>query len=255
MFKDRVVLVTGGGKGMGRDIALAFGAQGARVALCGRTEATLEKTAEDIRDAGGAALFAVCDVAVNDQARAAVKRVVDAYGHIDILVNNAGMGGMTPIDGDDDATWREIVDTNVIGTMQMTRAAVRHIPNGGRILNTSSVLGRFGVPGYSAYCASKHAIVGLTRALAHELAERGITVNAIAPGWVDTQMAQDGMVQIAASIGVTRDAFYEMAMSQVPLRRMLAPEEIADLVLFLASERGRGITGACLDINGGSFMG
>ncbi|MCA9770774.1 MAG: SDR family oxidoreductase, partial [Myxococcales bacterium] len=179
-------------------------------------------------------------------------------GKIDILVNNAGISGMqTPFLDIDEDYYDRMMDVNVKAAFFLSQMVVPGMrdQHWGRIVNVSSMFSMKGSPDAPHYTAAKSGLLGLTKALARELGPWNITVNAIAPGWVDTQMAQDGMVQIAASIGVTRDAFYEMAMSQVPLRRMLAPEEIADLVLFLASERGRGITGACLDINGGSFMG
>ena len=131
--------------------------------------------------------------------------------HLDVLVNNAGVGGGEPVAGSSTARWRRIIDTNVTGTYLVTREAIGLMRDGGRIVNISSVLGRFGVPGYTAYCASKHGVIGFTRALALELAPRSITVNALCPGWVDTEMAAEGMRQGAAATGQTFDEFRERA--------------------------------------------
>jgi ketoreductase len=171
-----------------------------------------------------------------------------------VLVNNAGVGGGLPIHEADSAGWRRILDTNVWGTFLVTREAVPMLHDGGRIVSISSVLGRFGVPGYTAYCASKHAVIGFTRALALELADRGITVNAICPGWVDTEMAAQGMQLGASAMGITFDAFKKQAMEKVPIGRMIQPGEVAQLVKFLASPQASAITGQTYNICGGQTM-
>jgi NAD(P)-dependent dehydrogenase (short-subunit alcohol dehydrogenase family) len=177
---------------------------------------------------------------------------VDRFGKIDILVNNAGISGVTPVDDPATAAWLDIIQTNVIGTFYVTRAAVPHIPTGGRIIVVSSVLGKFGVPGYSAYCTAKTGLIGFTRSLALELAPRKITVNAICPGWTDTEMARAGMRDIAASQGITVEQFKKEAMARVPLGEMVEVGEVANLVNFLASETGNKITGQAISICGGS---
>jgi NAD(P)-dependent dehydrogenase (short-subunit alcohol dehydrogenase family) len=174
--------------------------------------------------------------------------------NLDVLVNNAGVGGGEPIDEGDTASWRRILDTNVLGTYLVTRQAVAMLSDGGRIINMSSVLGRFGVPGYTAYCASKHAVIGFTRALALELVKRGITVNAICPGWVETQMAARGMQGGAEATGVTVEEFRERAIGAVPIGRIIQPDEVAHLVKFLASPQAAAITGQTYNICGGQTM-
>jgi NAD(P)-dependent dehydrogenase (short-subunit alcohol dehydrogenase family) len=183
---------------------------------------------------------------------ASIRRILDRFGKIDIVVNNAGISGVTPVDAPETAQWLDIIQTNIIGTYYVTRAAVPHVPHGGRIIMISSVLGKFGVPGYSAYCAAKTGVIGLTRSLALELAPRKITVNAVCPGWTDTEMARAGMRDIAASQGIMVEEFKKQAMSRVPLGEMVEPEEVANLVAFLADETGNKITGQAISICAGS---
>ncbi|MSO83034.1 MAG: SDR family oxidoreductase, partial [Acidobacteria bacterium] len=152
------------------------------------------------------------------------------------------------------ADWRRIIDTNLTGLYLVTREAIAQMRDGSRIVNISSVLGRFGVPGYTAYCASKHGVIGFTRALALELAPRRITVNALCPGWVDTEMAAEGMRLGAAATSQTFDQFRERALGAVPIRRIIQPEEVAELVRFVASPGAAAITGQTYNICGGQTM-
>lgn len=246
------VLVTGGGRGIGRAIALAFAEPGSTVAIASRTRSELETTGKDIEKRGAKALLLTADVTDEASVVAAFKTL--GGSKIDVVVNNAGIGGGKPIDETDTASWRRILDTNVWGTFLVTRQAVPLLSDGGRVINISSVLGRFGVPGYTAYCASKHAVIGFTRALALELAGRKITVNAICPGWVETDMALQGMASGATAMGITVDQFKEQAMSRVPIGRMIQPDEIATLVKFLASPATSAITGQTYNICGGQTM-
>ena len=181
-----------------------------------------------------------------------IRRIVDRFGKIDIVVNNAGIAGVTPVDAAATAPWVDIIQTNLIGTYYVTRAAAPHVPNGGRVIMISSVLGKFGVPGYTAYCAAKTGLIGFTRSLALELAPRKITVNALCPGWTDTEMARAGMREIASSAGISVEEFKIQAMSQVPLGEMVEPGEVANLVAFLCAPTGDKITGQAISICGGS---
>jgi ketoreductase len=246
------ILVTGGGRGIGRAIALAFADPGTKVAIAARTAAQLHDTARAIEQRGARALPLELDV----RNEAAVLRAFESLrgSTLDVLVNNAGAGGGQPIETTDTERWRQILDTNVWGTFLVSRQAVPLMREGGRIVNLSSVLGRFGVPGYTAYCASKHAIVGFTRALALEVVARGITVNAICPGWVDTDMTTQGMQEGAEAMGITFDEFKTRALRAVPIRRIIQPEEVANLVKFLASAGAAAITGQTYNICGGQIM-
>jgi NAD(P)-dependent dehydrogenase (short-subunit alcohol dehydrogenase family) len=250
----RVTLVTGGGRGIGRAIARAFAGPGTVVAVAGRTLAQLESTAIDLESLGGSAVVVAMDVTDADAVAAGIRTVADAAGHVDVLVNNAGVGGGEPIAGSDVARWKRTIDTNLTGMFLVTRAVVPLMREGGRILNMTSVLGRFGVPGYTAYCASKHGVIGFTRALALELAPQQITVNALCPGWVDTEMAEVGMRQGAAATGQTFEQFRDQALAAVPIQRIIQPEEVAALARFLASPAASAITGQTYNICGGQTM-
>ena len=176
------------------------------------------------------------------------------WGRIDVLVNNAGMGGPTPLDDPDDSRWNSIIATNLTAVFRVTREAAPFIPQGGRIINLSSVVGRFGVAGLSAYSASKHGVIGLTRSLALELAPRRITVNAMCPGWGETEMAREGFRQIGRQARKTLDEGRETAARMAPLGRVLDPEEIAGLAAYLASDDAKSVTGQAIVIDGGQVM-
>ncbi|MGH7766151.1 MAG: SDR family NAD(P)-dependent oxidoreductase [Candidatus Binatia bacterium] len=246
----KTALVTGGGTGIGKAISEAMAKNGARVAVASRNPAHLKIAAS------GALLPVEMDIRKKDQVQKGVAKILDTWGPIDILVNNAGVSGLTPIDDADDGRWRDIVETNLTGTYLVTKEVLRSMKNNanGRIINISSVLGKFGVPGYTAYCAAKHGMIGFTRALALEVVGRGITVNAICPGWVETEMARLGIEESAANQGITPEEFKKQAVAAVPIGRFLDADEVAELVLYLASAKAGGITGQAINICGGQTM-
>jgi NAD(P)-dependent dehydrogenase (short-subunit alcohol dehydrogenase family) len=234
-LEGKHVVVTGAGTGIGRAIARRLAEEGARLTLLARDESRLRDVAP------GAATKSV-DIRDRGAVRAAFDEPLDA------LVANAGIGGPNePGEGD---RWDDIVQTNLYGTYWCCRAAEPHLADGGRIVVTSSILARIGVPGYTAYCASKAGLLGLVRAFAAELAPRRIQVNGICPGWVNTEMAWDGL----AGISENRDEAFEIAMREVPLRRMSEPEEIAGTVAWLLSPDATGVTGQGIDHNNGAWM-
>jgi NAD(P)-dependent dehydrogenase (short-subunit alcohol dehydrogenase family) len=235
-FEGRHFVVTGAGTGIGRAIAERLAAEGARLTLIGRDESRLR---------GVVAGAATRSVDIRDR-----EAVASAFAEpLDGLVANSGIGG--PNEPGVDDRFDDIVQTNLYGTYWCTRAAEPLLPDGGRIVVTSSILARIGVAGYTAYCASKAGLLGLVRSLAAELAPRRIQVNAICPGWVNTEMAWEGL---SVWPGLTQDEAWEIAKQEVPLRRMSEPAEIAGTVAWLLSDDAVGVTGQAIDHNNGAFM-
>jgi NAD(P)-dependent dehydrogenase (short-subunit alcohol dehydrogenase family) len=235
-FEGKHAVVTGAGTGIGRAVAERLAAEGARLTL-------LARDAERLHDVAAGATAKACDIRDEAQVRAAIDEPLD------FLVANAGIGGPNE-DGPDDR-FDDVVRTNLYGTYWCCRAAEPLLPDGGRIVVTSSILARIGVPGYTAYCASKAALLGLVRSLSAELAPRRIQVNAICPGWVNTDMAWQGL---DAFPGMTREQAFAEAMREVPLRRMSEPEDVAGTVAWLLSPDALGVTGQAVDQNNGAFM-
>lgn len=250
----RRCLVTGGGTGIGAGIARTLAAHGAAVAVLGRRKQPLQKVVAALRADGAVAEAVVADVTDATAVRKAVDRVAKKLGGLDTLVNNAGVGGPNGCGVSGPERWDTIVRTNLDGVFFTTRAALKHLPDGGRVVNISSVLGRFGVPGYTAYCTSKHGLIGFGKALALELAPRRITVNTVCPGWTDTEMAKAGMELLAAGLQVDFATAKQQALAAVPLGRMLQPEEIGELVAWLCSPAASGMTGQAISHCGGQVM-
>jgi len=252
----RVALVTGGGTGIGRAIAERYAAEGARVVICGRREEKLAETCDAITAAGGAASFRTLDMRDLDAVETTVTDVAAEHGGLQILVNNAGVSGPTPYTSVTHQEWRDILSTNLDGAYFAARAALKVMSDdsGGRVINIATIGAHTPFPGWTAYCASKAALVGVTKCLAMEVAPRGITVNAILPGWVKSDMADAGIVTIAEAMGKSVEDAMPMILSDVPLGRMSEAEEVAAMALHLASDDGRGMTGSSVVISNGAYM-
>lgn len=256
MLANKVALVTGGGTGIGKAIGLKMAQNGARVAIASRNPAHLATAQAEFTALGLTHLTVQMDVTSKENIQRGVATVAAQWGAIQVLVNNAGISGLSLIDDPDDSRWYDIMDTNLNGMYLVTKEVLKRMPNhsGGRVVNISSVLGKFGVPGYTAYCTTKHGMIGFSRALALEVVDRGITVNTICPGWVDTEMATQGINETAAFQGITPEEFRAQAVAGVPIKRFLDASEVAELACYLASDLAEGITGQAINICGGQTM-
>ncbi len=237
----KVALVTGGSKGIGKTIAKRFLEQGYVVRTCARNGDELNATVNELKKHGPIE-GTVLDLASRD----AIAKYCKAWvGPLHTLVNNAAICHVKRIDEatDDSKYWDEVMDINLNGVHFLTRGLLKHIPDEGRIVNISSQLGVEARAGYGAYCASKFALTGLTKVWAKELGPRGITVNAVCPGWVKTAQAVGDMERLAREKGVSTEEYYKEVCAPLELRRFTEPEEVANLVGFLASPEGGGITG------------
>lgn len=252
----RKALVTGASRGIGRAIALRLSAEGAFVACGVRKKEDAATLVAEIAAAGGQAVGVLLDVTDAASVATGVERAARPERRLDIVVNNAGLAGQTPLGGDErsDLAFARIFDVNVSGSWRVLRAALPFLPDGARIVNLSSVSGRFGVPGQSGYCGAKHAVIGMTRALALELAPRKITVNAVCPGWVDTEMGRYGIRGYGKVMGLDEEEAFAAAGKMAPLGAVLVPDEIAGMVAYLASEDARNVTGQSIVIDGGQVM-
>jgi len=245
-LSGKSALVTGGSRGIGKAIGLRLATQGADVAFSYKgNEVAARETAREIQAMGRRAIAIQGDVAQVESADAVVKTALDAFGKLDILVNNAGITRDDLIMRMSPEAWREVLETNLFGAFWMTKAVTRPMlkARGGRIINITSVSGQAGQTGQANYSAAKAGLIGLTKATARELASRGITVNAVAPGFVLTELTQD-----------LPDDLKQEITSRTPLGRFGTTEEIANAVAFLASDEAGYITGQVLAVDGGLVM-
>ncbi len=246
-------IITGGTVGIGQALCSRFLDEGARIVLTSRSAERASAAAVALDPSGERAHGIALDLLDRSAVRPAVELAAAWLGPVDVLVNNAGLSGRTSIDDESDALWDDILAANLDAPFFMVRAVLpRMRSGGGRIIQIASVLGKFGVAARSAYCASKHGLIGLTRALAPELIGRGITVNAICPGWVETSMAREGVRQGAEALGMTPEAFRSKMTEEVPLGRFLEAEEIGGLAVYLASDESAGMTGQAINLSGGA---
>ncbi|HEX8180402.1 MAG TPA: 3-oxoacyl-ACP reductase FabG [Pyrinomonadaceae bacterium] len=257
-LQDRFALITGGGRGIGRAVAHAFARAGAQVALVARTGAEVERVAAEIESEHGVeTLAAPCDVADARDVARVFALCHERFGRAcEILVNNAGIAESAPFLKTDDELWQRHLAINLTGTFYCTRAALpAMLARGwGRIINVASIAGKTGAPYIAAYAASKHGVLGLTRSLALEVATKGVTVNAICPGYVDTDMTTRALERIEATTGRSAADSLEAIKRMSPQQRLVTPEEVAALALLLASDAGRGINGQAINVDGGTVL-
>ena len=255
-LSGRRALVTGGGRGIGRAVVLDLARAGAAVAVAARTRSEVDAVASGIVSAGGRAVGVEMDVTDPARVRAAFATAREALGGIDILVSGAGIAPTAPIARTSDATWRQILETNLSGTFYCLREALPEMTGRGwgRVVHLASIAGKTGYPYIGAYAASKHGVLGLTKCAALEVATTGVTVNAVCPGYVDTPMLDLGVARIVEKTGLTADEARRRLADMSPQKRLYTAEEVSALVLFLCGEAAAGINGQALSVDGGTVV-
>jgi len=244
-LEGRVALITGAARGIGRAIAFRLVSQGVRVAIGDLLEEEGRRTQEEAESASGEAMFVPLDVANEAAAKQAIQQVVERWGRLDILINNAGITRDRLLLRLAEQEWDAVLDVNLKGAYICSRAALPHMlrQRWGRIVSTSSVVGLTGNPGQTNYAASKAGLIGFTKSLAREVATRNITVNAVAPGYIATEMVKTLSEDLQKAI-----------LERIPLGRFGTPEDVADVVAFLCSEKASYITGHVINVDGGMVM-
>ncbi len=255
-MKNRIALVTGAGRGIGRAIALAFAQQGARVAITARSQDQLSGLAQEIQSMGGESLLVVDDLSDQSAPARIVEQVTKGWGPIEILVNNAGIGSSQnpkPLVDFSDDFWNLTLRVNLTAPYLLTKLVLPAMieQRWGRILNVASIAGKVAGFHSAAYSASKHALIGLTKSTATEVASEGVTANAICPGVTRSEMNDQRLEYDAVRLGVT---FEKLEETSTPLGRRLEPEEVATLAVYLAQDDARGVNGQSINVCGGAVL-
>ncbi|HLV99257.1 MAG TPA: SDR family NAD(P)-dependent oxidoreductase [Ktedonobacterales bacterium] len=252
----RRAVVTGAGRGIGRCIALALAQAGADVAVTARTQPELETLVAEIQGLGRHSLAVSCDVTDAEQVKYMAETLLAGLGGLDILVNNAGNAGSHKFVNHPDDLWQRMLAVNLTSVYYVSKAFVPTLINqrSGRIITVASIASRVGGGYIAAYTAAKHGVLGLTRALAVELLPYNITVNAICPGYVDTPMTDASIANIVARTGMSQEQARDVLEKSSPQHRLMEPEEVAAIAIFLAQDIARGITGQAINLDGGGVM-
>ncbi|MFO0658576.1 MAG: SDR family oxidoreductase [Polyangiaceae bacterium] len=251
MLSSRTALVTGGGRGIGREIALRLAKQGAKVAVTGRTRSEIDAVAQEI---GGVAIEV--DLTSRASIQSLIAEVESKLGKVDVLVNNAGIAESAPLVKTSDDLFDRTMAVNTTAPFLLMRALLPAMlaQKWGRVVNIASIAALAGQAYTSAYCASKHALLGITRAAALEVATQGVTINAICPGWVETKMVSEAISRITSKTGRSADDARDTLAAMSPQKRLVTPEEVAYVVMTLMPDEARGIHGQAIILDGGGVM-
>ena len=254
-LSGRTAVITGGGRGVGADVARLLAADGAAVLVAARTSSEVEEVATELRRHGANAAATTCDVSDPRSVDSLAARAKDTFGRVDILINNAGIATAAPLARTTLDDWNRTLAINATGAFLCMQAFVPGMleRKWGRVVNVASTLALTGYRYTSAYTASKHALLGLTRAVATEAAAHGVTVNAVCPSYLDTRMTEETLARVTAKTGRSRDEALEAIIGQNPQRRLIDPREVATAIVYLCSDAAASINGTALVIDGGEL--
>jgi NAD(P)-dependent dehydrogenase (short-subunit alcohol dehydrogenase family) len=255
-LSGRKAVITGGGRGIGAAVARSLAMQGAAVLVAARTRKQVDECAAALRDEGHEAWSAAVDVADPQSVQALAAEATARLGQVDILVNNAGIASSAPIKSLELEEWNRIMTVNATGTFLCTKAFVVAMAarGWGRVVNVASVASRVGAPYISAYTASKHAVLGFTRAIAAEMSGKGVTVNAVCPGYVDTDMTVESVARVVERSRLSKEEALSAILKTVGQKRLISPDEVAHLVTSLCAEQSGGVTGQAIVIDAGGLL-
>jgi len=252
----KTVIITGGSRGIGKGIAKVFAEAGYQLALVSLNKTNLLTAKKELAEFSPKVEIFPCDVTEITQVKDTVKEIFNTFSPVQVLINNAGISGLTPLETENYPLWEKILKTNLNGTFYFSREFFcrNKKENFGRIINISSVYGLTGGAGFSAYCAAKHGLIGLTKSLALEAAPQQITVNALCPGWVETDMFSQDMEELAEYYRIDQEELISGEKMAIPTQRFTTIREIGETALFLASEQAGNITGQAINISGGVYL-